>query len=140
LNIYVAKSWPSWQTKYIELVRSQLETLGLIDIKEATKKIDKVDMKKAMPFVQTLKRKIDSGQPRDQVIERKLPFDEIDVIKEMAPGLKSSVPKLVAVTIILVDENGKAGKDVISGAAVEGLPPTAALAEPGSPSFDFANV
>ena len=140
LTIYVAKSWPSWQTKYIELVRAQLENLGVIDIKEATKKIDKADMKKAMPFVQTLKRKIDSGVPHEQVVERKLPFDEVTVVKEMAPGLKTSVPKLVEVAIILVDENGKTGKDGISGATLEGLPPTAASAEPGSPSFDFTNV
>jgi leucyl-tRNA synthetase len=140
LSIFVAQSWPSWQAKYIELVRSQLESLGVVDVKEASKKIDKAEMKKAMPFLQTLKRKLDQGESRENILERKLPFDEISVLKEMAPGLKSSVPKLVDVAIILVDENGKTGKDAISGAKLEGLPAIAISAEPGSPSFDFANV
>jgi leucyl-tRNA synthetase len=140
LTIFVAQSWPSWQTKYIELVRSQLENLGVVDVKEASKNIEKADMKKAMPFLQTLKRKLDQGESRENIFERKLPFDEISVLKEMAPGLKSSVPKLVDASIILVNEDGKTGKDALSGAKLEGLPPTAASAEPGSPSFDFANV
>ena len=140
LTIYIAQSWPAWQSKYIELIQNQLKSLGLIDVKEATKKIAKPEMKKAMPFVQDIKRKLDSGEPREKVLERKLAFDEITVLKEMAPGLKSSVPKLVDVSIVLVGEDGKSGKSAISGAKVDSLPLMAAKAEPGSPSFEFANV
>jgi leucyl-tRNA synthetase len=97
-------------------------------------------MKKAMPFVQSIKRKLDSGEPRKEVLERKLAFDELMVLKEMAPGLKSSIPKLLNVSIVVVGEDGKSGKDAITGEKVEGLAPMAANAEPGSPSFEFTNV
>ena len=139
LRIYTAKSWPSWQNKYVELVREQLERLGIMDIKEASKKIDKPDMKKAMPFMQTLKRKLDSGQSKEAVLERKLAFDEVTVLKEMAPGLKSTVLKLKEVNIVLIDEDGKTGTDV-EGKKIETLGPQASLAEPGNPSFEFTNI
>jgi leucyl-tRNA synthetase len=140
LNIYVAKSWPAWQTKYIEVVREQLEKLGLaFDLKHARDKIDKADMKKAMPFVQTLKRRLDNGESQEAVLERKLAFDEVTVLKEMIPGLKSTVPKLKDVQIVLVEEGGKAGTK-IDGQKVEGLGQQAAFAEPGQPSFEFTNV
>lgn len=139
LNIYVAKSWPAWQTKYIEVVRQQLEKLGTFDIKDARDKIDKSEMKKAMPFVQTLKKRLDNGESQETVLERKLPFDEVTVLKEMVSGLLTTVPKLKSVKIVLVDDDGKSGVSV-DGEKIEGLGNHAGFAEPGQPSFEFSNV
>ncbi|KAF2668860.1 leucyl-tRNA synthetase [Microthyrium microscopicum] len=139
LTIYVAQNWPAWQAKYIELVRQQVASLSVMDMKVVSKQIDKQDMKKAMPFVQMLKRKLDTGESSEAVLERKLLFDEVTVAKEMASGLLSTVPKLKIVDVVLVDEGGKTGTSV-SGERKEGLGNLAASAEPGTPSFEFSNV
>jgi leucyl-tRNA synthetase len=130
LTIFVASSWPEWQQKYIDLVKGSLEqgVAGLtIDTKKVLPKVDKKDMKKAMPFVQLLKRRLDGGESEDAVFERKLGFEEKEVLEEMVPGLKATVPKLAEVIIVVVD-----GK--------EGLPTQSAQAEPGNPAFEFVNV
>jgi leucyl-tRNA synthetase len=130
LTIFVATSGPEWQQKYIDLVRDSLEegVAGLtIDTKKVLPKVDKKDMKKAMPFVQLLKRRIDGGEAADSVFERKLGFEEEYVLGEMVPGLKVTVTKLKVVEIVVVK-----GQD--------GLPASAAQAEPGSPTFEFVNV
>jgi leucyl-tRNA synthetase len=126
----VATSWPDWQQKYIDLVQNSLEE-GLngltIDTKKVLPKVDKKDMKKAMPFVQLLKRKLDAGESKEAVFERKLGFQEREVLEEMVPGMKTTVTKLKIVEIVVVDGQ-------------TGLPAQAASAEPGSPSFEFVNV
>ena len=110
LRIFVAKTWPSWQDKYVELVRNMFDGITL-DIKSVTKKVDKADMKKAMPFIQDLKRKLETGLvSRESVLDRALLFDEAAILKEMTPLLKSIVPKLHDVTIIVVDGDAAAGK------------------------------
>jgi leucyl-tRNA synthetase len=126
----VATSWPEWQQKYIDLVRNSLEegVAGLtIDTKKVLPKVDKKDMKKAMPFVQSLKRKIDNGEGVESVFERKLGFEEEYVLGEMVPGLKATVTKLKVVEIVVVKGQ-------------EGLSNQAAQAEPGNPAFEFTNV
>lgn len=99
------------------------------DDKKVRAKIAKPDMKKAMPFVQLLKKRLDNGETAGNVFDRKLPFDEVEVLKEMVPGLKVTVPKLKEVEIVVVEEAG--GRE---------LPPQAASAEPGQPTFAFGNV
>ncbi|KAI0965719.1 hypothetical protein F4678DRAFT_467263 [Xylaria arbuscula] len=47
-------------------------------------KID--DMKKAMPFVQTLRRGLQAGKSENKVLERNLVFDEVSVLRQMLPG------------------------------------------------------
>ncbi|KAM7222806.1 leucyl-tRNA synthetase, class Ia, archaeal/eukaryotic cytosolic [Rhypophila decipiens] len=129
LRIFVAKTWPSWQEKYVELVRDMFDGISL-DIKSVTKKVEKADMKKAMPFIQDLKRKLESGLvTRESVLNRALLFDEAATLKEMVPLLKSMVPKLLEVTSIVVDGD-PSGK----------LTQAASSAEPGSPSLEFINV
>lgn len=127
LTIFVAKSWPKWQARYIDLVREKLQGVTL-DIKEVSKDIAKADMKKAMPFVHYLKKRLESGESKDAVLDRELGFDEVKVLEEMIVVLKATVVKLKEVNIVVVDEEAK------------GLPQMAASAEPGSPSFEFANL
>lgn len=127
LTIFVAKSWPAWQARYIDLVREKLEGTTL-DIKDLSKDIEKADMKKAMPFIHHLKRRLESGESKNAVLERDLGFEEVKVLEEMIVVLKAIVVKLKEVSIVTVEEGAK------------GLAPMAASAEPGSPSFEFTNL
>ncbi|KAI0516787.1 leucyl-tRNA synthetase [Xylaria bambusicola] len=123
LIISVAKSYPEWQEKTIDLLAKQYESTGAVDVKELTKQIDKKDMKKVMPFVQALKKRIDSGEKAEDVFSRRLPFDEAETLQAMVPSLMQTIPKLEAVEIAMVEgeSEGKA-------------------ATPGTPVFTFENI
>ncbi|OGM49960.1 leucyl-tRNA synthetase [Aspergillus bombycis] len=140
LTIYAAKKYPSWQEKYIDLVREAFDGLNLsINDKELNAKVGKMgEMKKAMPFVQTLKRRlIQSREEPETVFSRKLPFDEFAVLKEMLVNLQKTTGCKV-IEIIAVEEGGKTGEVVGSGEKREGL--TAENAVPGQPTFQFTNI
>ncbi|KAI1740026.1 leucyl-tRNA synthetase [Xylaria scruposa] len=123
LTISVAASFPAWQEKCIDLLAQQYESTGAIDVKDLTKQIDKKDMKKVMPFVQVLKKRLDSGEKPDDVFSRRLPFNEAETLKEIVPSLKQTIPKLEAVEITMV-EGETEGK----------------TATPGNPTFAFENI
>jgi leucyl-tRNA synthetase len=127
--------------RYIDLVSSSYPNL---DIKSLSKQIDKSESKKAMPFINGLKRRLDNGEPKESVLNRELAFDELNTLRSMIPGLKQTIQKCVDVEIITVAEGGKEGvvtkEDGTKGEERKELPPTAASAEPGSPSFAFENV
>ncbi|KXX74473.1 Leucine--tRNA ligase, cytoplasmic [Madurella mycetomatis] len=102
LNICVAKSWLTWQERHIDLVRELFDGVTL-DGKAVAKRVEKAEMKKAMSFIQELKRKLESGESRESVLDRALAFDEVGVLKEMAPVLESTVPRLKDVNAIVID-------------------------------------
>jgi len=110
-------------------------------MKAVTKGIDKADTKKAMPFVQNLKKRLEGGEDRSKVLNRKLEFDEVQILKEMVPGLKATVVKLKQVDIVLVEEGKETGLKISGGKEEEvtDLPGISSTAEPGSPSFEFSN-
>lgn len=140
LTIFAAEAFPAWQDKYIDFVRDKFAQLGLVDVKSLTKDIAKPDMKKAMPFIQGLKKRLDGGEKAGEVFDRRLPFDEIATLKEMVPGLKQTVPKLKVVEIVGVKEGEKSGKVLFGeGEMKDNLPPTAEQAVPGAPTFFFEN-
>jgi leucyl-tRNA synthetase len=124
--IFAAQDWPAWQKKYIDLVASSYPD---IDIKTLAKTIDKSESKKAMPFINGLKRRLDNGESKDVVLNRKLAFDELSTLRAMIPGLKMTIPKCIDVEIVTVTEGEKTD-----------LHQSAASAEPGHPSFAFENV
>jgi leucyl-tRNA synthetase len=127
--------------RYIDLVSTSYPNL---DIKTLSKQIDKSESKKAMPFINGLKRRLDNGEPKETVLNRELAFDELSTLRSMISGLKQTVQKCVDVEIVTVKEGGKEGtvikEDGSKGEERTDLPPTAATAEPGSPSFAFENV
>ena len=103
--------------------------------------IGKADMKRAMPFIQDLKRRLESGESPSAVLDRTLGFDEVEALKEMVPVLKSAVPKLKGVNVIVVDERGQ--NEASSNAGEKGvveISQLASSAEPGTPSLEFFNV
>jgi leucyl-tRNA synthetase len=115
-----------------------------LDMKSMTKKFEKSEMKKAMPFVQALKKRLEGGEEKSKVFSRDLGFDEVKVLSEMVPGLKATVTKLRQVNIVVVDQTGKAGTKIGADGKeerVEGLNAMVAPnAEPGSPTFEFVNI
>ncbi|KAF4818500.1 Leucine--tRNA ligase [Colletotrichum siamense] len=141
LTVFMSESFPQWQQAYIDLLKEMWNpATNSVDDKALNGKIAKMgEMKKAMPFVQGLKRRLQAGEPANAVLERKLAFDEKAVLVDMVDGLKRSA-NLVEVSIVAVEEGSKKGTDLISGATVENLPPNAEGAVPGAPNFLFANV
>ena len=141
LTIFAAVKFPAWQEKYIDLVREAWhpDTKSIND-KELNGKIAKMgEMKKAMPFVQGLKKRLVSGEKPEMVFNRKLAFDEVKTLENMVPGLKKAAG-LAVVELVQVEEGGKKGHVVGEGKVVEGLPPHAESAVPGVPTFNFENV
>jgi len=80
LTIFMTESFPAWQAKYIELLKEVWDpatNTQKIEDKELNGRIAKMgEMKKAMPFVQALKKRLRDGEPAETVLERKLAFDE----------------------------------------------------------------
>ncbi|OBT58369.1 leucyl-tRNA synthetase [Pseudogymnoascus sp. 24MN13] len=140
LTIFAAKSFPAWQEKYIDLVREVFDpATKAFNDKELTPKISKMgEMKKAMPFVQGLKKRLTGGEKPETVFDRKLAFDESKTLLQMVPGLKKAAG-LKIVDIVEVAEGGATGV-LVGGGEVASLPPPAAGAVPGVPTFHFENV
>jgi leucyl-tRNA synthetase len=145
ITIFAATSYPAWQDKYINMVRASFDSLSLtINEKELGPKIPKDEMKKAMPFIQSLKRRLVAGESEATVFERKLAFDEVDVLQQMRAGLRKTTG-CTEVEIVAVDEGGKSGVVLGERRGEQGprrqeLPLAAQMAEPGTPSFHFENV
>ncbi|KFY06639.1 hypothetical protein V492_07888 [Pseudogymnoascus sp. VKM F-4246] len=140
LTIFAAKNFPAWQEKYIDLVREVFDpATKVFNDKELTPKISKMgEMKKAMPFVQGLKKRLTGGEKPETVFDRKLAFDESKTLTQMVPGLKKAAG-LKIVDIVEVAEGGATGV-LVGGGEVASLPPPAAGAVPGVPTFHFENV
>ncbi|OBT88880.1 leucyl-tRNA synthetase [Pseudogymnoascus sp. 03VT05] len=140
LTIFAAKGFPAWQEKYIDLVREVFDpSTKAFNDKELTPKISKMgEMKKAMPFVQGLKKRLTGGEKPETVFDRKLAFDESKTLLQMVPGLKKAAG-LKIVDIVEVAEGGATGV-LVGGGEVASLPPPAAGAVPGVPTFHFENV
>ena len=141
LTIFVAKNFPAWQEKYIDLVREAFDTTRIsVNDKELNVKVGKLgEMKKAMPFVQSLKRRlIQSKEKPEAVFNRELAFDELQVLADMVGSLKKTTGCRI-VEIVAVEESGRVGT-TIDGKEREELPSVAETAVPGQPSFHFENL
>ncbi|KAI1770698.1 hypothetical protein F4818DRAFT_450203 [Hypoxylon cercidicola] len=130
LRIFVAKAWPAWQVRSMDIIKEMFDGSKL-DMKMVAKKIDKADMKKAMPFIQDLKQRWEAGVSQEALFNRVLGFDEVEVLREMTPVIKSTVAKLKDVEIVVLDGLG--------ASLTAELPQAARSAEPGAPSLEFVN-
>ncbi|OQV03318.1 hypothetical protein CLAIMM_08371 [Cladophialophora immunda] len=133
LTVFVASRFPEWQDKYVDLVRTMLEKASLDDDKALNASVAKMgkgpEMKKAMPFVQALKRRlVVNHESPAAVFERKLPFDEVHVLTEMRKGLMKNTGCKDVKVVSVADHNRQS------------LPSMAEAAVPGQPSFLFENV
>jgi leucyl-tRNA synthetase len=131
LTIFAASNFPAWQEKYIKLMREMFDATTLsVNDKELKGKVSKMgEVKKAMPFVQALKSRL-VGQREDPktVFDRKLAFDEVEMLENMKKGLMKTTGCKEVVVVKVED------------ATRQGLPSMAENALPGSPSFLFENV
>ena len=66
ITVFTAQSFPAWQDRCVELVRQALDGLTF-DMKAVSQKLDKSETKKAMPFVQGLKRRLEAGEDKQSV-------------------------------------------------------------------------
>jgi leucyl-tRNA synthetase len=141
----MANKYPSWQDSIIETVRQNFNNMTL-DVGAISKAIPKAETKRAMPFVQVLKKSLETGIDPTTVFERKLAFDEQQVLTGMVPNLKQTVQKCAVVEVILIEEGGKSGKvvggteGITQGEERKELPVSAEGAVPGQPTFFFENV
>jgi leucyl-tRNA synthetase len=143
LTIFVADAFPAWQQQYRNTLREQFKSTGAVDTKALAGQINKSDLKKAMPFIQTLKKRLDHGEKPEQVLQERLPFDEAQTLRETIPGIKSTVKRLELVEIVRYIEGEDTGELITNGN--EGgervlLPPVAANAVPGIPAFWLSDV
>jgi len=86
-----------------------------------------------------------AGESPGSVLDRKMAYDEVAVLKEMIKGLGRTLG-CKEIDVILVEEGGKEGKVVASsgnlaeGEMREELPQQAENAVPGAPTFVFENI
>lgn len=145
LSIFFAKKFPAWQDNIIDIVRQNFSNMK-VDVGAVNKSLPKTEVKRAMPFVNSLKKNLESGIAADTVFERKLAFDEAAVLAEMVPGLKQTVQKCTVIEIVLVDTETKTGEIVAGTPGVKigeqraDLPPSAENAVPGQPTSFFENA
>lgn len=124
LRIFFTESLPGWQERCIDLVTTALKETGLVDTDSIGKSIGKTETKRAMPFIQQLKKRIQDASESPSVgagkneqavdetdkdvetaimLGRRLPFDEGAVLLEMRPALKKVLgPRCEVVEIVRV--------------------------------------
>ncbi|RTE70310.1 Leucine--tRNA ligase, cytoplasmic [Fusarium euwallaceae] len=141
LTVFMTDKFPAWQAKYIDLLKEMWSPENRsVDEKALASRIGKMgEMKKAMPFVQALKRRLQAGEPATAVLERKLAFDEKETLLQMVPGLIRT-GGLVSCNILAVHEGGKEAVNVSDGGEVKVTVAVAENAVPGIPTFLFENV
>lgn len=153
LTIFYASSYPAWQTEYIELVRRNFDATSLDfneeDISKGIKAKGGKEVKRGMAFWQGLKKSVKGGEEPERVFERKLAFDEKEVLGFMAPGLRKTTGcRIIEVVKVEGEEEGMVGTVVLGedgdkeGRVLKGpeLPGQAGAAVPGTPSFHFENI
>jgi len=124
-------------------VRAHFSTLTLtLDDKAVNTAIPNDEKKKAVPFVQGLKRRLMAGERSEVVFERRLAFEEGEVLGMMVMGLRKTTGCRV-IEVVEVEEGG--GRGVVRvgegvGEVRENLAQVAGMAVPGQPSFLFENV
>ena len=97
-------------------------------------------MKKAMPFIQGLKKRLVQAKEKpENVFDRQLGFDELQVLTDMVDTLKKTTG-CKAIDVVAVEEGGKTGTILGSGETKEVLPPVAEGSVPGVPAFHFENM
>ncbi|KAL2886919.1 Leucine--tRNA ligase, cytoplasmic [Ceratocystis lukuohia] len=138
LTIFINTKFPEWQQKYVDLLSEMWDpATRSLDEKALMGRVSKMgEMKKAMPFTQTIKKRLQAGE---DALNRTLLFDEADILVKTIPSLKRSAG-LKEVDIVRVLEGGKKGERVTDGAEVDIGVPSAENAVPGNPSYNFENV
>lgn len=142
LTLFVSNSFPDWQDNYIELVRELFEQQALDNNKIIKERVGK-DMKRAMPFISLLKQRLVREDP-ETVFNRKLTFDEVEVIKQVTSNIEKATYSIEVkeVEIISFDNGAKKGKNILTGEEVE-ITVTGKIVDsavPGEPGVMINNI
>ena len=128
ISIYVAENFPTWQNEWVDLIKEEHSTTSSTVVQDKLKAIkDGRERTKVQAFVQGLKNSLRTSDA-DKVFQRKLLFDEVELLNEMKAGLIKTTG-CEEVVVVKVDEEKKAE-----------LPPTAESAVPGKPAFVWENI
>ena len=140
LSIYINQTFSTWHSELIDLLQELWDpvTKSVMD-KTLMSRIDKAERKRAVPFIQTLKKRLQSGEKESIVFSHQLSFDEKEVLISMTTTLMRSAG-LAQIQIISVQKGGSEGVDVVTGFKVDDMPVTAENAVPGNPILFLANV
>ncbi|GMM33715.1 leucine--tRNA ligase [Saccharomycopsis crataegensis] len=142
ITLYIALTFPEWQDKYLTIVRELFEAHTLDDNKVVKTKIEGKDMKKVMPFVSGIKARLTKESP-EIVFNRKLTFDELEIVKTCLNILKICTAKVTVndLNVITFNNGEDKGKNLATGEEVE-LPKVKAIeaAVPGQPGIVIDNV
>lgn len=137
-RIYVATEFPEWQVKVMDVVKTAYDPKTGLDEPKMRQALTDAGLnkdKKAMPFVQVLKKKAATVGARAFV--NKLPFSELDALKLLVPYIKQQL-KIESVDVVSVADAKKA---IESNSEGEGWSlEKAESSEPGQPSVQFWNV
>ncbi|AGO09902.1 AaceriAAL088Wp [[Ashbya] aceris (nom. inval.)] len=142
LSMYITESFPSWQTKYIEMVRELFEQQKLDDNQVLKSKVDPKDMKRAMPFISMLKQRLASESP-STVFNRELLFNEESIVKSTLDAIKRACQaiKVDVYQFIVFPHGSTTGRDILTGEEQE-VPVCKATenALPGQPGICINNL
>ncbi|RLV91868.1 Leucine--tRNA ligase cytoplasmic [Spathaspora sp. JA1] len=142
LTLFISNTFPEWQDKYIDLVKELFEQQTLDDKKVIASKVGK-DMKRAMPFITLIKQRLTKEDPAT-IFNRKLTFNEVDVLKAVIGNIKKATYsiRVEEIDLIAFDNGAKTGVNVISGEEVP-ITITGKIIEsavPGEPGIMINNI
>ncbi|AOA64589.1 leucyl tRNA synthetase, cytoplasmic [Komagataella phaffii CBS 7435] len=143
VTLYVASTFPEWQTQFIELVREAFEQQTLDDTKSLREKIEPKEIKRAMPFISILKQRLQQESP-EVVFNREASFNEEETIKSVLHNLKRSpaILKVEQFQVISFKPGSKIGKDIETGGDIE-ITATGKVVDsavPGEPGISIKNL
>lgn len=132
ITIYVAENFPAWQSEWVDLLREEHISDGSSTVVQDKLKAirDGRERTKIQAFVQVLKNSLRGGADADEVFQRKLLFDEVELLHEMKMGLLRTTGSEELVVIKVDDEKTNRAE----------LPPAAESAVPGRPAFVWENI
>ncbi|KAG8157005.1 hypothetical protein KVR01_013227 [Diaporthe batatas] len=125
VTIFFTRALPTWKDYAMNLVCEALDELNIVDMADISRKVPAKDRKRAMPFINALKSRLDAGEDRNTVLYKALPFDEGRALVEMIPVLRHMMqPRCGSVRAVEVsrpqgggDTDGVKAVEVASGEA-----------------------
>ncbi|KAG5518585.1 hypothetical protein PMAC_002981 [Pneumocystis sp. 'macacae'] len=148
ITILVATKFPEWQQKYINLLQEYYnkETNSFNEQVLLSKALEMKEMKKSIPFMQQIKSLILNRSKEvtvEEAFQRKLPFNELNVLSNSLSFLKQSLEiTILEIFKIIRNDDGKfvSIEPVISNNKINTVPDNIDNAIPGHPIFLFENI
>jgi len=135
IRIFVATKFPEWQETCIEILKGATDmktsTVDDAQVKEEITKRGLIKDKKIMPFVMSVKKRIQEFGAAT-ALNRTLPFNEKEALEIILPYIQRNLNFTEGEVMLADDAKGKEGPG-FNALTIES-------AEPGTPAFLFWNV